>query len=641
MANSDYIKLRAISPEVKIGDVDFNVSTIIKSSLKAENENVDCIVFPELSITGYTCGDLFLQELLLIKAEEGIRVIKEKSASLPILIVVGAPVAVNGKRFNCAIVISGGYILGIVPKIHIPNYSEFYEKRWFDSGKGIKAEVIDFAGEKVPFGTDLIFSHNNVKIGIEICEDLWVPQPPSGTLCMAGAEVILNLSASDEIIGKHDYLVSLISQQSARCRCAYVYSSAGWGESSTDLVFSGNAMIGYDGKVFGAEKRFSTGIMEETKVVDIEKLRLDRLKFNTFISDINLKDNYRIVESNIDKKIYELSTVKPDSMPFVPKDSEDLKARCEEIINIQAYGLMKRLHAIGCRKAVVGISGGLDSTLALLVTVKSFDKLELPRKGIIAVTMPGLATTSRTYKNAISLMESLGVTILEIPIGEAVALHFKDIDQDPEKYDATYENSQARERTQILMDLANKENGIVVGTGDMSELALGWCTYNGDHMSMYGVNASVPKTLVRHLVEWVASESDPKTSEILLDIVATPISPELVPSDKDDIAQKTEDLVGPYELHDFFLYHFLRNSFTPEKIFNLATAAFEEKYDKETIMKWLKVFIIRFFSQQFKRSCMPDGPKVGSVSLSPRGDWRMPSDASVNLWLSDLEKLSV
>ena len=642
MDNSGYIKLQACVPIVKIGDVDFNVSQIKACISEASRKGVDCIVFPELSVTSYSCADLFQQELLLRKAEEGVREILEFSKDLNLLIAVGAPVAIGNSRFNCAVIIAGGSILGIVPKIHLPNYNEFYEKRWFESGKGQTFQQISYAGRETFFGIDLIFSHKGVRFGVEICEDLWVPNPPSSDLCMAGADVILNLSASDETIGKHDYLVSLIAQQSARCRCVYVYSSAGWGESSTDLVFSGNAMIGYDGKVFGFDERFTTAGQAESKTVDIQKLRLDRLRFNSFIDSYQPAADYKLISSLIEGDSSDIqyeNDLDVDPFPFVPKDKDRLKERCEEIVNIQSYGLMRRLSAIGCKKAVVGISGGLDSTLALLVTVRAFDRLSIPRNGIIGITMPGFATTSRTHNNAWQLMQSLGVDCREIPINEAVGIHFRDIGQNPELYDATYENSQARERTQILMDFANKENAIVIGTGDMSELALGWCTYNGDHMSMYGVNASVPKTLVKYLVGWFASNSDDKTSEILKDIIETPISPELVPSDNDDIAQKTEDLVGPYELHDFFLFNFLRYSFTPEKIFRLACIAFNSKYKKEVILKWLKVFIRRFFSQQFKRSCMPDGPKVGSVSLSPRGDWRMPSDASSILWLEQLDSI--
>lgn len=638
-----FFRVRAFVPNVKIADTDFNSRQISGAIEAAGKDNVDCIVFPELSVTAYTCGDLFQQELLMSQAEDAVKGIISQTKNVDILVAIGCPVMTFGKRYNCAVVIHNGKIVGITPKSFLPNYGEFYEKRWFVSGRNIKNATISFAGqENIAFGSDLIYDYKGIKIGVEICEDLWVPNPPSGNMAVAGAEVILNLSASDELIGKHDYLMSLISQQSARCRCAYVYSSAGWGESSTDLVFVGKAVIGYDGEIYGSENKFLTHSFCETKDVDILKLRLDRARFSTFNEKEIETDNFRYIKISTKNETSswqdnKLTNVNP--RPFVPQNSRKLNQHCEEIINIQSYGLMKRLEAINCNKAVVGISGGLDSTLALLVTVHAFDNLDISRKGIIGVTMPGLATTSRTKNNATKLMEALGVTSYEIPIGKAVAQHFKDIKQDPEKYDSTYENSQARERTQILMDLANKENGIVIGTGDMSELALGWCTYNGDQMSMYGVNASIPKTLVRHLVKWFASKENKEISDILSDICNTPISPELVPSENDDIAQKTEDLVGPYELHDFFLYHFLRNSFEPLKIFALAKSAFKGKYDKQIILKWLKVFIKRFFSQQFKRSCMPDGPKVGSVNLSPRGDWRMPSDAKCNLWLNQLESL--
>ena len=637
-----YLKVRAAAPKLSPADVDYNISEIQMAVEKGVEDGVDILVMPELGITGYTCGDLFLQPLMIKKAESAVAHLVDFTRQFPLLIAVGCPVMAFGRRYNCGIAIANGKLLGIVPKTHIPNYGEFYEKRWFESGKGIAGQEIRFAGETVPFGTDLLFGYKGTKIGIEICEDLWVPEPPSGKMVLGGAEIILNLSASDELIGKHDYLLRLISQQSARCRCVYAYASAGWGESSTDLVFSGNAIIGDDGKITESKTRFTMGGSLVTKDVDIEKLRLDRAKYNSFFDDSDLGCNYRLISTN--QELVEATddlAIYPDPHPFVPSDQERLREHCEEIFNIQAYGLMKRLESINCRKAVIGISGGLDSTLALLVTVRAFDALSLPRKGIIGITMPGLATTSRTKNNAHALMEELGVTVLEIPIGEAVAVHFKDIGQNPENYDVTFENSQARERTQILMDIANKENAIVIGTGDMSELALGWCTYNGDHMSMYGVNASVPKTLVRHLVEWFASVSASKTANILKDIAATPISPELVPSGSDEISQKTEDLVGPYELHDFFLYYMLRYAFTPKKIHWLAAKAFTGKYDEETILKWLKNFYRRFFNQQFKRSCMPDGPKVGSVCLSPRGDWRMPSDASAAIWLKEIDAIQL
>lgn len=641
MDNLGFFRICAATPEVKIADSLFNAKQIVNLVESLSRYSPDCIVMPELCITAYTCADLFQQKLLMDEAEIAIAKIAKDTACYDILLTVGAPVIAFGKRYNCAILIYKGQILGIIPKSFIPNYNEFYEKRWFTSGKNIKDTNLNYAGTMVPFGTDLLFQFRGAIIGVEICEDLWVPQPPSCEMAMAGANIILNLSASNDLIGKHDYLISLIRQQSARCRCAYAYSSAGWGESSTDLVFTPKTIIAEDGDLSIKPNNFKTGLLYEFRDIDIEKLNLDRIKFDTFVENEIYAEKFRFIKVS-DKVVIKstpLEFVNINPKPFVPNNSLKLNQRCMEITDIQSYGLMKRLYAISCKKALVGISGGLDSTLALLVTVKAFDRLNLPRTGIIAVTMPGVATTSRTKNNAIALIELLGVTLLEIPIGNAVSIHFKDIDQDPEKFDATYENSQARERTQILMDLANKEGGIVIGTGDMSELALGWCTYNGDQMSMYGVNASVPKTLVKYLVDWFADNSNPDIAAILKDISDTPISPELVPSNNDNIIQKTEDLVGPYELHDFFLYNFLRNSFGPIKIFRLAEKAFEGKFDSSTILKWFKVFIKRFFSQQFKRSCMPDGPKVGSVNLSPRGDWRMPSDASPAQWLKQLQLL--
>lgn len=677
MTKNGYFRVCAASPRVKVADVDFNTQEIIRLMEKAEKDEVDLLVTPELSLTGYTCGDLFFQRLLLEKVKESLEVICHVSNGKSLTTIVGTPLEINGRRYNCAVVIAFGSICGIVPKSHIPNYGEFYEKRWFESGLGIKdteadvrvyvdesildkfqfdrnngIEEYEFSGnrwhEKVRFGQNLLFDRNGVKIGIEICEDLWGPIPPSCHQAQAGAEILVNLSASDDLIGKYDYLLRLISQQSARCRAAYVYASSGWGESSTDLVFTGKTIIGEDGFVIDGDDRFSTEPKYLVKDIDVEKLRSDRAKYSTFFDGTSLENGYKVV--NVPDDFYNFTPdmspeknvpcrINLDPHPFVPHDEGKLKEHCEEIVNIQARGLMQRLNAISCKTAVIGISGGLDSTLALLVTVMAFDMLGLDRKGIIGITMPGMATTSRTHSNAVGLMEELGVTSVEIPIGKSVAQHFSDIGQDPDRYDITYENSQARERTQILMDYSNKMNGIVIGTGDMSELALGWCTYNGDHMSMYGVNASVPKTLVKHLVSWFATEFGGPVSGILHDIVDTPISPELVPSGGDEIGQKTEDLVGPYELHDFYLYHLLRNSFTPSKIYWLACQAFEGVYDSETILKWLKNFYRRFFSQQFKRSCMPDGPKVGSVCLSPRGDWRMPSDASSRLWLEEVERI--
>lgn len=642
MTNYGYIRVCAGVPQVRVADVDYNRSQTESMVKDAAAAGASILVLPELGITGYTCGDLFEQPLLIESAERAVVELAAATSSLPVLFAVGCPVDKAGRRYNCAVVIYCGQILGIIPKTHIPNYGEFYERRWFESGEGCFSDSVMFGGLAVSFGTDLIFAIEGVKVGVEICEDLWVPNPPSVALTGGGADIILNLSASDELIGKHDYLRSLISQQSARCRCVYAYASAGWGESSTDLVFAGNAIIGEDGALTEPSERFTAGSLMICRDVDIEKLRNDRSRFSTYYDRGEQKMCFHTVEGY--EGVAGWNTVMPepevDQLPFVPRDDRKLSEHCEEIINIQARGLMQRLHAIHCDKAVIGISGGLDSTLALLVTVRAFDRLGLDRKGIVGITMPGMATTSRTHNNAVGLMEALGVTSLEIPIGKAVAQHFSDIGQDPRNFNVTYENSQARERTQILMDYANKINAIVVGTGDLSELALGWCTYNGDHMSMYSVNSSVPKTLVKHLVKWFASEFDDKASSILLDIVDTPISPELVPSEeKDTISQKTEDLVGPYELHDFFIYHMLRNSFSPRKIFWLARIAFKGRYDDKVLLKWLRNFYRRFFNQQFKRSCMPDGPKVGSVCLSPRGDWRMPSDASSALWLAEVDRV--
>ncbi|MBD5309420.1 MAG: NAD(+) synthase [Bacteroides sp.] len=647
MTEYGYTRVVAAVPDIKVGDVNYNCEQIIRLYQEAVEKEADIVVFPELCVTGYTCGDLFEQSLLMNQTQRGLMQLKNATVKKETLMVVGAPVMAYGRRYNCAIAMCNGRILAIIPKINLPNYGEFYEKRWFESGANVKDGEIDFGVSRVNFGPHHIIDVKGVKVGIEICEDLWVPIPPSSRLAMAGAEVILNLSASDELIGKHNYLLNLISQQSARCRCAYVYASAGWGESSTDLVFAGNAIIAEDGTLLETKRRFFTEPTMVVKDVDVEKLRNDRAKFSTFFDASVPGEGYKTVYSGnsepwidgkngIDK---DRINVKYPRQPFVPQDEDKLREHCEEIINIQARGLMQRLHVINGKKAVIGISGGLDSTLALLVTVRAFDLLGIDRKGIIGITMPGMATTSRTKNNAVGLMEKLGVTALEIPIGKAVSQHFSDIGQDPRKYDVTYENSQARERTQILMDVANKENAIVIGTGDMSELALGWCTYNGDHMSMYGVNASVPKTLVKHLVSWFAMEMEEEAGHILLDIVDTPISPELVPSGSDEISQKTEDLVGPYELHDFFMYHLLRNSFSPAKIYFIAKIAFEGVYEDATILRWLENFYRRFFSQQFKRSCMPDGPKVGSVCLSPRGDWRMPSDASSKLWMEEIEAI--
>ena len=632
-----FINVAAAVPAIKVADVDYNVQQIESLMAQAEGKGVEILVTPELCITGYSCQDLFREQLLLDKSEEGILQLLDFTRKLDTILVVGAPVLVNSLLYNCAVVIQRGQILGIVPKTYLPNYGEFYEKRWFASAQDINPTDIYFAGSPVHVSSEpiLFTTGDGVKFGVEICEDVWAPIPPSNNLALAGADIILNLSASDELIGKHDYLRSLLAQQSARTIGGYVYASCGFGESTQDVVYGGNAMIFENGKLLVEGERFSFQPQIRMCQIDVEKLRTERRQNTTFINAQRGAHALNIPAKAVAPNDFVL-TRDIDAHPFIPK-SGDMQTRCEEILSIQVAGLAKRLYHINAETAVIGISGGLDSTLALLVTVKAFDKLGLERKGIVGVTMPGFGTTDRTYNNAIKLMQTLGVTIREISIAKAVTQHFEDIGHDMKQHDITYENSQARERTQILMDVVNQVNGIVVGTGDLSELALGWATYNGDHMSMYGVNAGVPKTLIRYLVSYVAGEM---ATETLLDIVDTPISPELIPADEQGrIKQKTEDLVGPYELHDFFIYYFLRYGFGPAKIYIMAQKAFKDAYDDETIKKWLKTFCRRFFIQQFKRSCLPDGPKVGSVSLSPRGDWRMPSDASSALWISECEKL--
>jgi NAD+ synthase (glutamine-hydrolysing) len=632
-----FIKVAAAVPSIKVADVDYNIQQIESLAAQAEGQGVEVMVTPELCVTGYSCQDLFREQLLLDKAEEGILRLLDFTRKLDVIIIVGCPVVINSLLYNCAVMVQHGQILGIVPKTYLPNYGEFYEKRWFASAQDLNPTDISFAGGLVKVSAEplLIKTCHGVKFGVEICEDVWAPIPPSNNLALAGADIIFNLSASDELIGKHKYLCSLLAQQSARTISGYVYASAGFGESTQDVVYGGNAMVFENGKLLVEGDRFTLQPQIKIAQLDVEKLRTERRHNTTFIN-AQREANANVVDAkSVCQRDFELIR-EIDPHPFIPKDS-DMQASCEEILNIQVSGLIKRLYHINAQKAVIGISGGLDSTLALLITVKAFDKLGLDRKGIIGITMPGFGTTDRTYQNAMKLMETLGITIREISIAKAVTQHFEDIGHDMKIHDVTYENSQARERTQILMDVANQVNGIVVGTGDLSELALGWATYNGDHMSMYGVNAGVPKTLIRYLVSYVAGEM---ATDTLLDIIDTPISPELIPADeKGHIKQKTEDLVGPYELHDFFIYYFLRYGFSPSKIFVMAKKAFANDYDDETIKKWLKTFCRRFFTQQFKRSCLPDGPKVGSVSLSPRGDWRMPSDASYALWMQECEKL--
>ena len=632
-----FVNVAAAVPMVKVADVAYNVEQIKSLITQAEEQSVEVIVFPELCITGYTCQDLFKEQLLLDQAEQGIIQLLDFSRKLDIISIVGLPVIINGLLYNCAVVLQGGQVLGIVPKTYLPNYGEFYEKRWFASAQDLNPTDIYFAGNPIHVSADplLFVTGDGVKFGVEICEDVWAPIPPSNNLALAGADIIFNLSASDELIGKHAYLKSLLAQQSARTISGYVYASSGFGESTQDVVYGGNAIIFENGKLLIEGKRFSFDPQLKSYQIDVEKLRAERRENTTFINAQRRAHANAMMTNSVAPREFKLTRyVNPH--PFIPADT-DMQSSCEEILNIQVAGLAKRLHHIRGTKAVIGISGGLDSTLALLVTVKAFDKLGLDRKGILGITMPGFGTTDRTYHNALKLMDTLGVTIREISIAKAVTQHFEDIGHDAKIHDITYENSQARERTQILMDVANKENAIVVGTGDLSELALGWATYNGDHMSMYGVNAGVPKTLIRYLVSYVAGEM---ATETLLDIIDTPISPELIPADEQgNIKQKTEDLVGPYELHDFFIYYYLRYGFSPKKVYMLAQKAFENNYDDATIKKWLTTFCRRFFNQQFKRSCLPDGPKVGSVSLSPRGDWRMPSDASSALWLNECATL--
>ena len=636
-----FIKVAAAVPAVKVADTEYNVQQIESLILQAEGQGVELLVFPELCLTGYSCQDLFKEQLLVDKAEEALLVLLDFTRKLDVISIVGLPVQVGALLYNCAAVVQSGQLLGLVPKTYLPNYGEFYEKRWFASANDLTATDIYLAGSPIRITPDpqIFTTTDGVNFGIEICEDVWAPTPPSNRLSLAGADIVLNLSASDELIGKHDYLKSLLSQQSARTMSGYVYASCGFGESTQDVVYGGNAMIFENGHLLAEGDRFSFQPQIKVEQIDVERLRTERRMNSTFITaQTRMRQSVVCIACKpVMGKEFELQR-EVDPHPFIPK-SENMKANCEEIFNIQVAGLSKRLYHINGEKAVIGISGGLDSTLALLVTVRAFDKLGLDRRGIIGITMPGFGTTDRTHNNAVELMKYLGVTIREISIAKAVTQHFEDIGHDLNKHDITYENSQARERTQILMDVANQQNAIVVGTGDLSELALGWATYNGDHMSMYGVNAGVPKTLIQYLVRYYADHivGGTPTQKILLDIVDTPISPELIPADEDgNIRQKTEDLVGPYELHDFFLYYFLRFGFRPAKIMLLAQKAFADTYDDEVIRKWLHTFCRRFFSQQFKRSCLPDGPKVGSVSLSPRGDWRMPSDASSALWLKDL-----
>ena len=639
MKRFGFVRVAGANTSLKVADTAYNTNEIIKMIDKAIDNKVDILSFGELSVTAYTCNDLFLQETLINASNESINKLKDYSKNKEITFIVGAPVVIDNSLFNCAVVINDGSILGIVPKTYIPNYNEFYEKRWFRSGKELLSKTIMFCDEEVNCGTDLIFRNNKVAFGIEICEDLWSVYPPSNELAINGANIIFNLSASNELISKHQYRHDLIKVQSSKTFTGYIYVSNNINESTTDLVFGGSNIIYEAGRLINEGKRFSFDGELVIGDIDVSKLNNDR------ISDISFMG---VVQKNVYREVYfklsdnkQTLTRKYEKTPFVPSDENIRKERCEEILNVQSSGLAKRMKHTGINKTVIGLSGGLDSTLAFLVMIKANEKLNIDNSNIIAITMPGFGTTDRTYNNALKLAEVYGVSLREINIKDACLQHFKDIGHDPSVHDVTYENVQARERTQVLMDIANKENGLVIGTGDLSELALGWCTYNGDHMSMYSVNSSIPKTLVKYLVAYVR-DNDSRSYEVLKDILDTPISPELLPPDsKGNIVQKTEDKVGPYLLHDFFLYHFIRNKATPSKIFELAKNTFSNEYSKEEIYKWLDVFVRRFFTQQFKRSCMPDGVKVGSVSLSPRGDLRMPSDATYSVWLKDLESIEL
>ncbi|MCU6698656.1 NAD(+) synthase [Dorea ammoniilytica] len=633
-----FVKVAAVTPDIRVADVEFNKEQICRKMDEAAASGAKIIVFPELCVTGYTCSDLFTQDVLLDHAREVLTEIAAHTRDMDALVFVGAPLAVDGELYNVAAAMNHGKILGLTTKTFLPNYGEFYEMRQFREGPE-KAREIEFDGEMVPFGPNILFTAKQMEhliVAAEICEDVWSPVPPSIEAVREGATVIVNCSASDETIGKATYRESLIEGQSARLIAGYIYSNAGEGESTTDLVFGGHNLIAENGTILAESKRFENGIIYSE--IDVNRLMSERRKNTTFKTA--KERTLTRVPFDIEITETELTRVFP-SRPFVPSENRERAKRCEEILTIQAMGLKKRLEHTHAKCAVVGISGGLDSTLALLVTAKAFDALGLDRKHIISVTMPCFGTTDRTYNNACKMSLSLGAELREVPIAAAVMQHFKDIGHDPEDHSVTYENSQARERTQVIMDIANANGGMVIGTGDMSELALGWATYNGDHMSMYGVNASVPKTLVRHLVQYYADTTDDKElQEVLYDVLDTPVSPELLPPKDGKIAQKTEDLVGPYELHDFFLYYFLRFGYTPSKIYRIAKYSFAGEYDDETIYKWLRTFCWRFFAQQFKRSCLPDGPKVGTVALSPRGDWRMPSDACVASWMRDLEQVA-
>ncbi|MEA2013528.1 MAG: NAD(+) synthase [Verrucomicrobiota bacterium] len=629
-----FYRMASAVPTVKVADTDYNTSKIIELAKEADKQNATTVVFPELSVTGYTCADLFHQNILLESAESAILTILKELKDLNIIVIVGVPIFAEGKLYNTAAVLQHNEILGIVPKIYIPNYREYYEKRWFASGKDLADDKeIIFAEQTVPFGNNLIFSANKeFTFGIEICEDLWNVIPPSSELSLAGATAIMNLSASNELVSKADYRRSLIQSQSARCVSAYIYSSAGVGESTTDLLFGGHTVIAENGRILKENERFQRKNNLITADIDCRRLQMIRLSETSF-SD-NIVKKHREINTG---KINRINSIKCtfSAHPFVPKNSKLRNQRCKEIFQIQAASLAKRLEHTAIERTVLGISGGLDSTLALLVINQAFELLNLKKENLITVTMPGFGTSERTLSNATALCKIIRTDFRKIDIKESCLRHFRDIGHNIREHNTVYENVQARERTMLLMNIANKENALVIGTGDLSEIALGWSTYNGDHMSMYAVNCSIPKTLVKYLIRWVADRSDDKMKEILLDIIDTPVSPELLPSTEEDnsITQKTEELIGPYELHDFFLYHTVKYGASPEKIIELASIAFKDIYDRKTIQKWNSLFIKRFFSQQFKRSCIPDGPKVGTISLSPRGDWRMPSDASAKNWI--------
>ena len=634
-----FVKVAAATPDIRVADVEFNTQNIINAMEEAQKNGAKILVFPELCVTGYTCGDLFDHSVLLKASRKALLEIAENTNDKDMLVFVGAPLEVNGKLYNVAAAMNQGEIIGFTTKTFLPNYGEFYEMRQFTPGPQTVREIT-FEGKKIPFGPQILFQAEGMEelvVAAEICEDVWSPVPPSIQAALEGATVIVNCSASDETIGKDTYRRALISGQSARLISGYIYANAGEGESTTDLVFGGHNIIAENGTILKESSRYVNEIIYSE--IDLQRITGERRK-NTTFQPLDEETLVRVPFTVEETKTFLTRTF--PKKPFVPSDEQTRAQRCEEILTIQAMGLKKRLAHTNARTAVVGISGGLDSTLALLVTARAFDMLGRDKKDIIAVTMPCFGTTDRTYQNACEMSKKVGATLIEVPIADAVNIHFRDIGHDPEDHSVTYENCQARERTQVLMDIANKTWGMVIGTGDLSELALGWATYNGDHMSMYGVNASVPKTLVRHLVKYAADDTkDEALKNVLYDVLDTPVSPELLPSKDGDIAQKTEDLVGPYELHDFFLYFMLRFGYEPSKIFRIACMTFDGEYDKETIFKWLETFCRRFFSQQFKRSCLPDGPKVGTVALSPRGDWRMPSDACVAVWMKDLEACRV